>query len=98
MGDSTGETEVVQGTSRAPKQGAKPNSIHEQVDPQTGKVQSRTFYDENGRPFSRQDFDHDHGGMQPHEHGMEFDAQGRPIAPKTTGPVPGGYDNAPTSK
>jgi hypothetical protein len=103
VGDSTGEstakseTPVAQSPSRAPKVG-QPNSIHEQVDPATGEVVSRTFYDKNGRPFGRQDFDHEHGGMQPHEHKMGFDAKGRPIVPKSTDEVPPGYDTTPTGK
>lgn len=61
------KTPVSHGAGRAAKQGT-PNSIYEQVDG-AGDVRSRTFYDENGRSFSRQDCDHPHGGVQPHEAG-----------------------------
>ena len=81
-------TETTQGKGRAPKEG-KPDSIYEQVDDK-GNVKSRTFYDENGRSFSRQDFDHEHGGMQPHEHQRQFDKSGRPITCETV-IVPIGY-------
>ncbi len=85
------KTPLTSGTARAGKTGT-PNSIHEQLDG-AGSLKSRTFYDENGRPFSRQDFSHPHGGMQPHEHHMDFDAQGRPNAPKRVTPLdPTGYD------
>jgi len=87
-------TPVSSGASRAPKQGT-PNSIYEQIGPD-GKVRSRTFYDDNGNPFARQDFDHPHAGMQPHEHARDFDAHGRPISGKSHGPVPPGYDDTPT--
>lgn len=89
-----GATEVGQGLGRAGKQGP-PNSIYEQLD-DAGSIRSRTFYDGNGHPFSRQDFDHPHGGLQPHETTRTFNAQGRPITPKVTGPLPPGYDNTPT--
>ena len=87
-------TPVSSGASRAPKQGT-PNSIYEQLGP-NGEVRSRTFYDDNGKPFSRQDFDHPHAGLQPHEHQRDFDANGRPISGKSHGPVPPGYDDTPT--
>ena len=87
-------TPVTSGPSRAPRQGTA-NSIHEQVS-SAGEVRSRTFYDQNGHPFSRQDFDHSHGGMQPHEHLREFDAGGQPIRRETVRPVPPGYDTTPT--
>ena len=87
-------TKVTSGPSRSPKQGA-PNSINEQLDP-SGKVMSRTFYDENGNPFSRQDFDHSHAGMKPHEHSREFNSQGQPITPEDVHPLPPGYDKTPT--
>lgn len=88
-------TLVLKGKSKAPKKGP-PNSIYEQLD-DTGKVRSRTFYDENGYPFSRQDFDHSHGGMQPHEHQREFDSMGRLVSKEKVGPLPPGYDNHPTN-
>jgi hypothetical protein len=89
---SGNNTDVQQGKGRAPQQG-RPNSIYEQVDDK-GNVRSRTFYDENGRSFSRQDFDHSHGGMQPHEHQRQFDASGRPVT-KETVIQPDGYNNSP---
>jgi len=85
---------AARGAGKAGKTGT-PNSIYEQLD-DAGNVRSRTFYGENGRPFSRQDFDHPHGGMQPHEHNRTFDADGRPITPRTTRPLPPGYDNKPS--
>ncbi len=87
-------TEVGQGLGRAAKRGT-PNSIYEQLG-DAGRVRSRTFYDENGHPFSRQDFDHAHGGLQPHETTRTFDAEGRPITTEVTGPLPPGYDDTPT--
>ena len=65
------------GKSQAPKN-STPNSIYEQLNPD-GTVRSRTFYDSNGNPFSRQDFNHSHGGMQPHEHIRTLDPVGKPI-------------------
>jgi hypothetical protein len=62
-------TLVLKGKSKAPKK-CPPNAIYEQLD-DTGTVRSRKFYDENDYPFSRQDFDPSHGGMQPHEHQRE---------------------------
>ncbi len=61
-----------------------------------GGVRCRTFYDDNGRPFSRQDFDHPHGGMQPHEHNRSFDAKGRPVTSEEVKPLPPGYNDKPT--
>jgi RHS repeat-associated protein len=87
-------TPVSSGLSRAPSVGT-PNSIYEQTAP-SGEVRSRTFYDENGRTFARQDFDHSHGGMRPHEHLRSFDRNGRPITSETVRPVPDGYDTTPT--
>ena len=87
-------TPITSGAGRASRTGT-PNSIYEQLD-DAGNLKSRTFYDENGRPFSRQDFDHPHGGMQPHEHHVGFDAQGRPIVREQVTPLdPTGY-NRPT--
>ena len=83
--------QTTHGLSRAPQVG-QPNSIFEQLD-QAGNVRSRTFFDENGRSFSRQDFDHSHGGIQPHEHNRQFDTTGRPITSAEVGQVPPGYSN-----
>jgi RHS repeat-associated protein len=90
------QTPTNQGKSRSPKKG-EPNSIYEQVD-ENGNVLSRTFYDENGNSFARQDFNHPHGGMQPHEHNRSFDSQGRPITKEITTTLPPGYDNKQTKK
>jgi hypothetical protein len=88
-------TRVSSGTGKVPKQGG-PNSIYEQIGPE-GKVTSRVFYDENGNPFGRQDFDHSHGTLEgPHEHSRQLHPQGRPVTPKVTRALPGGYDNTPT--
>jgi hypothetical protein len=81
-------------SGKAPKKAA-PNSIYEVIGG-NGKVSSRAFYDDNGYQFARQDFGHTHGGLKPHEHGMGYDAQGRPNKVKTSGPVPPGYDDTPT--
>jgi len=93
---ATGTVIIInRGDWQAPKQGPS-DSIYEQVDPDTGKVRSRTFYDSNGNPISRQDFDHSHGGMQPHEHLFQFYPNGMPMKPRETRPLPPGYDNTPS--
>jgi RHS repeat-associated protein len=92
--EAKAQTPVTSGSSRAPQQGAA-DSIYEQRS-SGGDVRSRTFYDQNGRPFSRQDFDHSHGGMQPHEHQRQFDANGKPVTSEQVRPVPPGYDTKPT--
>lgn len=81
----TGDNFLTQGTSRAPRRG-EPNTIYEQID-ENGNVRSRTYYDENGYPFAREDFDHSHGGMQPHEHKRTFNSDGQPITPETIDPI-----------
>jgi len=58
----------------APLRGA-PNSIYEQRDA-SGKLRSRTFYNERGQAFARQDFDHAHGEFQPHEHWISYNNAG----------------------
>ncbi len=76
--ESSSETAVPATTtskSRAPKVG-QPNSIWEQVD-EAGNIRSRTYYDGAGRPLIRQDFDHTHGGIQPHEHQYEYNERGQ---------------------
>jgi hypothetical protein len=96
------ETKVEQGKSQAPELG-KPDSIYEQIG-DDGSVNSRTYYDENGRQFSRQDFagkGHPVPGsggerVLPHEHQTVFDAQGWPIAKEVVKRVAEGYTNAPT--
>jgi hypothetical protein len=76
-----GDNFVTRGKGRAPKIG-QPNSIYEQID-DSGIVRSRTYYDENGHSFSREDFDHSHGGMQPHEHQRTYNEDGQPITKET---------------
>jgi len=86
------ETKVEQGKSQAPKVGT-PDSIYEQIG-DDGSVNSRTYYDENGRQFSRQDYGHTHGGQEgPHQHERTFDAQGLPLTGKVVKPLPSGYPN-----
>lgn len=72
-----GSTPTFTGAGFAPRT-SLPNSIYEQRAP-NGALRSRTFYDGNGNRFSRQDFDHSHGGMQPHEHHMNINGYGQPI-------------------
>ncbi|MCE8510922.1 hypothetical protein KBY28_20930, partial [Ruegeria pomeroyi] len=85
-GTLTTTTPTFTGRNQAPKT-AVPNSVHEQYN--NGVLDSRTFYDNNGRPFSRQDFGHPHGGMQPHEHNFNFNGYGQPISPTTVTPLNG---------
>lgn len=94
VGAVASKGKVAKGRGRAGRTGPS-DSIYEQLDG-AGNVRSRTFYDENGRPFSRQDFDHSHGGKQPHEHHFSFDKDGKPIAPESVTPVPPGYDSTPS--
>lgn len=79
-------TPTIAGTTLAPKT-AVPNSIYEQYN--NGVLSSRTFYDNNGRPFSRQDFSHPHGGMQPHQHNFNFNGYGQPMSPTNVTPLDG---------
>jgi hypothetical protein len=101
VGSADELTPITSGTSRAPKEGAK-NSIYEQLNPD-GTVKSRTFYDEGGKPFSRQDFDHEHyikeldNYYQPHEHNYQYNENGYPNG-KYEVPLPDGYYNIPTLK
>ena len=89
------KTPIVSGTGKAAKRG-KSNSIYEQRD-STGKVESRTFYDENGNPFSRQDFKHTHGKLLgPHEHNRTLNRRSQPITSEKVRPLPSGYDNTPS--
>ena len=88
-------TGVSSGSSQAPLPGPA-NSIYEQLNPQ-GSVSSRTFYDENGNSFCRQDFEHAHGDIQgPHETNRQFYDNGMPMTPKITTPLSPGYSNVPT--
>lgn len=90
------DTPINSGVSQ-PRDVASPNSIYEQINPD-GTVKSRAFYDENGRQFSRQDFDHRHFDKktkqyyQPHEHNYYYNKNGQPIG-KSDGPLPSGYTN-----
>jgi hypothetical protein len=90
------KTPINRGQSKAPKT-SEPNSIYEKQNAHGGNdVVSRTFYDDNGRPFARQDFEPGHGVPGPHEHNMTFSPDGRPLTPETVGPVPPGYHPEPT--
>ncbi len=92
-------TPVNSGISKAPKT-SKPNSIYEQLNPD-GTVKSRTFYNESGKAFSRQDFDHEHfikelnDKSKPHEHNYLYNIDGYPNG-KYEVSLPNGYDNIPT--
>ena len=98
-GGSGTDTPINKGYSR-PNQVGEPNSIYEQLNPD-GTVKSRTFFDENGREFSRQDFDHPHFDKntqqyyQPHEHNYTYNSNGQRNG-KTVIPLPDGYSNLPT--
>ncbi len=90
------ETTVVKGPSRAPLT-ARPHSIYEQTDP-FDFLKSRTFYDENGHPFCRQDFEPGHGINGPHEHTLGFFPNGMPMIPESVSPLKEGYDPNPPCK
>jgi hypothetical protein len=88
------KTKVEQGKSQAPKLGT-PDSIYEQIG-DDGSVNSRTYYDENGRQFSRQDYNRPHGGHDgPHEHVQGYNAAGQRIVKEVVKPLPSGYPNTP---
>lgn len=97
--DKDKKTKVEKGKSQAPEV-TKANSIYEQLDDKGTSVKSRTFYDENGRQFARQDYGHTHkidgNDVIPHEHVRYFDAQGLPITGKVVRHVPSGYSNVPS--
>jgi len=94
-GGSAGiRTPILHGTGRAPHVG-RPNSIYEQRTP-AGLVRSRTFYDENGRSFTRQDFERPHRGLLPHEQLRGFDQSGHPKTKETYRALPPGYTDRPT--
>ena len=91
------ETKVEQGKSQAPEV-AEPDSIYEQLDDKGTSVKSRTFYDKNGRQFSRQDFagrTHKISGedVLPHEHVQGYNADGQRIAKEIVKRVAEGYTN-----
>lgn len=94
------ETSVSTGVSM-PKRKNISNSIYEQLDSH-GKVKSRAFYDENGRQFSRQDFEgkphyikEAHEKVNPHEHNYSYNKFGQPNG-ENTNPLPSGYTNLPS--
>ncbi len=98
---NTDDDFITTGNSKPPDN-STPNTIYEQLNPD-GTVKSRSFYDENGREFSRQDFDHEHFDKttqqyyEPHEHNYSYNEYNGFVNKKeTTGPVPNGYSNAPT--
>jgi len=74
---------ISSGRSRCPYASA-PNSVYEQIK-SDGKVGSRAFYDENGRQYKRQDFDHEHFDkktrkfLNPHEHLYRYNPMGQQI-------------------
>ena len=49
------ETTVVRGSTSTPAE-SLPNSIYEQTNPNTQQLMRRTYYDQNGKAFSREDF------------------------------------------
>lgn len=84
-----------------PRKESLPNSIYEQLDSH-GKVKSRASYDENGRQFSRQDFEgkphyikEAHEKVNPHEHNYSYNKFGQPNG-KNANPLPSGYTNLPS--
>lgn len=93
------ETSVSTGVSM-PRRSSITNSIYEQLN-RNGSVKSRAFYDEKGRLFSRQDFDHEHfiksaGKTEmPHEYNYSYNKFGQPNG-KNTNPLPSGYTNLPS--
>jgi RHS repeat-associated protein len=99
-GSNGNETPIDQGAGRAPSTG-EPNSIYEQLN-SDGSVKSRTFYNEDGQPFARQDFDHEHFDkdtqqyLQPHEHNYDYNESGQPNG-SSVRPVPPGYNNSPSN-
>lgn len=97
---SANETPIFTGKSKPWDDGATPNSIYEQINPD-GTVRSRSFYDDRGMEFNRQDFDHQHFDKntqqyyQPHEHSYSYNANGQ-INGKWSGPLTPGYNNLPS--
>jgi hypothetical protein len=90
---------IRKGLGKAPQKGP-PNGIYEQIDPNTGKVRSRTYYDENGNRFGRQDFEPGHGKDGPHEHSYDIDPDTghnrRGKGQDNPRDLPPGYDDTPT--
>ena len=99
-GSNAVETPIFNGKSKPWDSGATPNSIYEQLNPD-GTVKSRAFYDENGRQFNRQDFDHPNFDKntqqyyQPHEHSYHYNENGYRDG-VWDGPLTPGYNNLPT--
>ena len=93
------ETPINSGNAR-PDKTSTANSVYEQINPD-GSVKSRTFYDENGNQFSRQDFDHTHfdkntqQDYQPHEHNYSYNSQGQRNGDSVIA-LPDGYTNEAT--
>jgi hypothetical protein len=98
-GGATNKTVTNTGHSRA-RDNSTPNSIYEQI-ADDGTVQSRTFYDDAGRRFSRQDFTQSHYNkelqqeLKPHEHNFTFNDVGQRDG-KSVIPLPPGYTNKPS--
>ena|GEM_PF-2870822 len=93
------ETPVTRGKGQAPKKNT-PNSIYEKLDNENPSiVKSRTYYDENGKPFSRQDYyrgsdPHTHyegKDLYNHEHNFKFNEKGQPIGETVNEFDPTGY-------
>ena len=66
------------------------NGMLEKRNPQTGELQQKRFFDENGQPEKDIDFGHDHGAGDPHAHDWTRQSPqqpnpsrqpGRPLAP-----------------
>ncbi len=95
------ETKINSGKGRPPKT-SEPNSIYEQLN-DDGTVKSRSFYNENGNQFSRQDFaGKSHYSKElnewlvEHEHGLEYNENGQVIG-KTLDTILDGYTNLPSN-
>ena len=99
-GNNLPGTPIYTGNARPWDNGATPNSIYEQLNPD-GTVKSRAFYDQNGRQINRQDFDHSHfvkklqQDCQPHEHSYTYNNNGYRDGEDDDALTPG-YNNQPT--
>ena len=84
-----------------PSKKSDPNSIYEQLN-DDGTVKTRSFYDENGNQFDRQDFDHSHYSkelnkrLDEHEHFKSYNDKGQVNGEKVY-PIPNGYSNMPSN-
>ncbi len=98
-GSNPAGTPIYTGNAMPWKNGATPNSIYEQLNPD-GTVKSRAFYNQNGQQINRQDFDHPHyvkklqQYCQPHEHIYIYNNGYR--VGEDDGPLTPGYNNQPT--